>query len=241
MKICIFIRFPLVQSSHWKKSLIDKLIDSGHDVKIIFGESSIINHMFFFLKKWNRNKAKNNYSKIRKSVKLYRYYKNKIEVHKVNDLNSSNCHKKLKKMDLDLLLLLGSGIISEKILKIPKKGTIHSHQGDLPKMRGVNTIQWSLLFNKKIYISVHFVDSGIDTGNIILKKQISCEPNDTIEAIYEKCDIQSINALSEAVEIIGNNDVQVKEQSLSDGRQYFFIHPFFYELAESKIKSGKYL
>ena len=64
-----------------------------------------------------------------------------------------------------------TGILKENILAIPRIGTLNCHPGILPNYKGLDSIFWAC-YNKdfsNIGTSVHFVDKGIDTGDIVLK------------------------------------------------------------------------
>jgi len=64
-------------------------------------------------------------------------------------------------------------IIPKQILDIPKLGSINLHPSLLPKYRGQSPQHWSILNNDKYYgLSVHFMKSKVDTGNILFQKKI---------------------------------------------------------------------
>ena len=78
-------------------------------------------------------------------------------------------------------------IISTAILELPQKGFINFHFGLLPQCRGPHPILWHLLRNDtEAGVSVHKVDSGIDTGEIIIQEKIAIGDGDTYGALQAK-------------------------------------------------------
>ncbi len=65
-------------------------------------------------------------------------------------------------------------------------GILNAHMGFLPTFRAMNVLEWSLHFNYKIGITIHFIDQGIDTGDILIFKEILIEKRDTIEKLRGK-------------------------------------------------------
>lgn len=63
---------------------------------------------------------------------------------------------------------------------------INLHISYLPWNRGADPNFWSLLEGTPKGVTIHYVDEGIDTGNIIVQKQIEFDKNDTLKTSYEK-------------------------------------------------------
>jgi len=241
MKITILLRYPLVEKAKWKKELINNLI-IDNEVNIIFGDSSLFRHFKAGISKFgaklintSKDFAK---SDLHDKTTIWKSFKSHLKVFKVNDLNSRKTEKRLKRLQPDLIILLGTGIIRKNILSIPNKGVIHIHHGNLPKIRGVGTIGWSILIENELFITAHFVDPGIDTGNIISKRKIEITSNDDLVSLKKKCQLASPEFIHVIVNNIKQNSLSVREQKKNDGKQYYKLHPYFMELANNKIKSN---
>ncbi|MDD3014668.1 MAG: methionyl-tRNA formyltransferase [Candidatus Gastranaerophilales bacterium] len=90
----------------------------------------------------------------------------------------------LKELKPDLFITIAFGqILSQEILDIPKLGTVNMHASLLPKYRGANPIQQAIINGDKVTgITTMLTDIGIDTGAILLKKEINITENmDAIE------------------------------------------------------------
>ena len=82
---------------------------------------------------------------------------------------------------LDLVVLGGTRIIRGKILEFPKYAVLNSHPGLLPDCRGSASPAWSVYHDIKVGSSTHFCDPGIDTGNLLLKREVPVKRGMTYE------------------------------------------------------------
>ena len=93
-----------------------------------------------------------------------------IDVQYVEQHNNEECVEFLQKSCPDYIVLGGTRIIKEPIIKTAKFGIINSHPALLPKYQGLDCVAWSILNNDLVGATAHFIDSGIDTGPIILQE-----------------------------------------------------------------------
>ena len=238
MRITVLLRFPKVERADWKRAIVDGLLDRGHEVALVFGESSYFRHARAALKTYGFDAFQSSDPKRSdpSGPKLAGYFKERgVSVYRVGDLNGTAAQNRVRELKTDLLLLLGTGIIREPILDIPQVGTLHCHQGDLPAYRGVNTIEWSILNGDSVCITTHYVNAGIDTGEILLTRRISLMADDTIASIRRKCHEEAVPLLLETVDQIADGSIQPRPQSAADGMQYFSMHPLFLETVERTI------
>ena len=77
----------------------------------------------------------------------------------------------IRDMDLDLIVFGGTRIIRGEILEAPKDGVINSHPGLLPDCRGSASPAWSVYHDIPIGSTTHFCDNGIDTGELLLRRE----------------------------------------------------------------------
>jgi folate-dependent phosphoribosylglycinamide formyltransferase PurN len=101
-----------------------------------------------------------------------------INVPSVNDAATINI---LKELDPAIVVVNGTRIISRQVLEsIPAAVFINMHVGITPKYRGVHGGYWSLVGNdeENFGVTVHYVDTGIDTGSIIYQARASRNTKD---------------------------------------------------------------
>ena len=104
-----------------------------------------------------------------------------VEIH-----NSEQVMPYLNDLDLDLIIFGGTRIIRGEILDYPKDGVINSHPGLLPECRGSASPAWSVYHDIPIGSSTHFCDNGIDTGELLMRREVLVKRGMTYEDLcYE--------------------------------------------------------
>ena len=109
--------------------------------------------------------------------------------------------KNLKKFKIEFICLAGyMKIISDKIINKFEKKIINIHPSLLPKFKGLNTFERALKNKeKKTGCTVHYVNSKMDDGRIILKKKFNISKNDNIESLKRKTQKLEYKAYPEAI------------------------------------------
>ena len=94
----------------------------------------------------------------------------------------------LRAYNPDVMVVVAFGqIIPLSILKMPKYGCVNIHGSLLPKYRGAAPIQWAVLDGEKeTGITTILMDEGIDTGDILLKKTIQIDADETSGSLFDK-------------------------------------------------------
>jgi methionyl-tRNA formyltransferase len=108
-------------------------------------------------------------------------------------------------------------IVPPQVFSVPKLGSICFHPSLLPKYRGASAINWAIIKGESVTgLSLFWVDKGIDTGPILLQKEVKIEPDDTTGSLYfNKIFTLGIEAIGEAVDLInaGNPPRIVQDES----------------------------
>jgi methionyl-tRNA formyltransferase len=86
------------------------------------------------------------------------------------NVNTKEFIQLIDKYSADLFVSMSfDQILKEDFLRVPPKGTINCHAGALPFYRGRNVLNWVLINDEKSFgVTVHYVDKGIDTGDIMV-------------------------------------------------------------------------
>ncbi len=100
--------------------------------------------------------------------------------------NSEEVMPHIRNFELDLIVFGGTRIIRGEILDFPLHGVINSHPGLLPDCRGSASPAWSVFHDIPIGSSTHFCDNGIDTGELLLRREVPVKRGMTYENLcYE--------------------------------------------------------
>ena len=140
---------------------------------------------------------------------------NDIDFLKHHNINSIEFIKRIKDYDCDLFVSMSfNQIFRENVLNIPKIGTINVHAGKLPFYRGRNVLNWVLINDEKEFgITSHFVDKGIDTGDIIIQRIFPITDEDDYYSLLKVAYVECAKILYDSLILIKNNNVIRMKQS----------------------------
>ena len=103
-------------------------------------------------------------------------------IRNVSSVNSKKSIDFLQKINPSIVIVNGTRIISNRTLSSVRATFLNTHMGITPKYRGVHGGYWALVMNDvdNCGVTVHLVDSGIDTGGILFQDKISITKKDNI-------------------------------------------------------------
>jgi methionyl-tRNA formyltransferase len=95
-------------------------------------------------------------------------------------------------------------ILPERVLTAPKLGTIQYHPSLVPRHRGISSMHWAIRHGEtKTGLTIFWVDAGIDTGAILLQREVDIDPDDTVGSLYfDKLFQPGVDALVESVRLV---------------------------------------
>ncbi len=100
-------------------------------------------------------------------------------------------------------------LLKEEIFSYPKLGTINLHTALLPKYRGAVPIFWTYyLFDRNAGVTVHYIDKGEDTGDIILQKEVKVDLGERYYELRTKFESTGSLALLESINKIESGRVK---------------------------------
>lgn len=137
-----------------------------------------------------------------------------FDIFQPKSMKNEESIKLLEELNPELIVVVAYGkILPRAILDIPKYGCINVHGSPLPKYRGAGPIQWSVLNGESVTgITTMFMADGIDTGDMLLKKEILIGENETASELYIR-----MSALG--AEVLSDTLVALQEGSLSPIKQ----------------------
>jgi methionyl-tRNA formyltransferase len=110
-------------------------------------------------------------------------------------------------------------IVPRTILDYPAQGSIQYHPSLLPRHRGASAINWAVINGEtKTGLTIFWPDEGLDTGPILLQKEVSIEPDDTVGTVYfNKLFDLGVEAILESIQLIKEGRAPKIVQDLSQG------------------------
>jgi len=132
-------------------------------------------------------------------------------------LNSSDIIERVSEIGPDLIFNINSyRIIKERMLSIPKEGIINFHNGPLPRYGGVNACSWAIINGEKEHgVTWHYIDRGIDTGDIIAQSFFKIAPDETAVRLIMKCIHEGIALFKEIFPKLLEGGIKPEKQDLS--------------------------
>ena len=142
---------------------------------------------------------------IEKNLKIYQPVKVR---------NNTEFIDELKKINPDVICVVAYGkILPKEILEIAKYGCINVHGSLLPQYRGAAPIQWAVLNGDKTTgITTMYMDEGMDTGDIILKREVEIGENETTGDLWDKLSKIGGELLVETLKNIENGTAPREKQ-----------------------------
>lgn len=148
--------------------------------------------------------------------------------HDVRSVNDATCHALIETLKPDIIVVNGTRILSKKTLAKINAPVINTHQGFTPGYRGAHGAYWALVQNDRenCGVTVHLVDEGIDTGNIISQTKILPEAHDSFVTYPYLQTAAALDLLKDAIKNIMAG--QLKSVPIF-GASAVWYHPGFFE------------
>jgi len=140
-----------------------------------------------------------------------------FSVHQAGNLNHPEAARILTELNADLGIVLGTRILKPCIFRVPALGCINLHKGHVPTYRGLPPGFWELFDGASMAgVTVHFVDSGLDTGDILVSRDIPILNSDTPDTLLEKLHLEGNLALTQAVAALRDGTAVRRQQVHTD-------------------------
>lgn len=156
----------------------------------------------------------------------------------VKSVNDDECIAALQKINPDVVVVIGTRIISKKVLDCIAAKFVNIHAGITPRYRNVHGAYWALVNNDKdnCGVTVHLVDAGIDTGSIVYQTKISITPKDNFITYPLLQLAEGITYLKKTLHDIFEEKLVLKKGT-ADSRIWY--HPTFLQYLYHRIVHHK--
>src|SRR5678816_641795 len=179
------MRTILIGQAAFAEKSLEKLASNGHDIAAVYCPVDPPNGKFDPVKQ--------------KALALG------IPVRQHKSLKAAEVREEFIALGADLAVLaFVTQIVPPQVFNVPKLGSICFHPSILPKYRGASAINWALIKGETVTgLSLFWVDRGIDTGPVLLQKEVKVAPDDTTGSLYfNRIFPLGIEAIAEAVDLI---------------------------------------
>lgn len=120
----------------------------------------------------------------------------------------------LKELKPDVIVVVAFGqILPREVLNLPPYGCINVHASLLPKLRGAAPINWAIIRgDEKTGVTTMQMNEGLDTGDMLLKREIEIDEKDTAETLHDKLMEIGADLIIETLNGIYNKKISPKKQ-----------------------------
>lgn len=153
----------------------------------------------------------------------------------VNNLNHKKSFIFFSTISVDIIVYAGGGILRKKIINIPKHGVINAHSGYLPFFRGMNVIEWSLLYNVAPTVSVHMISPGIDTGDILYREKVPFNKDYSILDLRGESVVTEVKSLIKVMSNFEKYYQNRTKQDKKEGKQFFVMHNALKKIVKNNL------
>ncbi|SDU11346.1 methionyl-tRNA formyltransferase [Polaribacter sp. Hel1_33_78] len=145
-------------------------------------------------------------------VKKYALSK-EITILQPTNLKNQGFQQELENLKADLQIVVAFRMLPKAVWKMPKLGTFNLHASLLPSYRGAAPIHWAIINGEtKTGVTTFFIDDKIDTGEIILQKEISIDNDETVGSLHDKLMFLGADLVTKTVDLISEGNVTTKKQ-----------------------------
>jgi len=192
------MRIVLMGSPDFGIPSFKRILESGHDVPAAVTVPD----------KQKGRGLKVQYSDVKKFA-----MEHNIEVLQPESLKDESFIQDLISLEPDLFIVIAFRILPAEIFRIPKLGSINLHASLLPKYRGAAPINWAIIKGEEVSgLTTFFLDDKVDTGNVILQKEIPLGINETYGDVYYRMSEAGSQLLIDTLELIKSGNFKLYEQ-----------------------------
>lgn len=140
-----------------------------------------------------------------------------IPVYQPKKVRDPECMAELKKYNADVMVVIAFGqILPKEILEMTPYGCINIHASLLPKYRGAAPIQWAVINGEKVSgVTTMQMDEGLDTGDMLLKKEIVLDKKETGGSLHDKIAVCGATLCLETLKLLEEGKITPEKQGES--------------------------
>ena len=136
-----------------------------------------------------------------------------IPVIAVRDLMDPMTIAVIRERRPDLLVLGGAPIINAELIESARLGVVNAHIALAPEVRGMDAVEWSLIEGVPTGVTVMLVDEGIDTGPVLLRREVPAVPGDSLGSLRSRLEAEAQGMVVEAIRGLADGTLEPVPQA----------------------------
>lgn len=155
----------------------------------------------------------------------------------VKNHNNKHCRGIIREIGPDLIVLGGTRIIRRRLLDY---FILNTHPGLLPWARGSSSEAWSIFHDLPVGVTCHRIDSGVDTGPILLRRVLDVKCPCTYERVVRRNISLAGQTMLEGVRMVQSSMGSFVPQSADAGQTFSVMGSDLLEQVREKLLQGSY-
>ncbi len=148
-----------------------------------------------------------------------------LNVMQPTNLKDETFNQELQALQPDLQIVVAFRMLPKVVWQLPKLGTFNLHASLLPDYRGAAPINWAVMNGEtKTGVTTFFIDEKIDTGEMILQKEVAIDADENAGSLHDKLMQVGSDLVLETVAMIEKGEVTTIKQPEADGKTAYKIH-----------------
>jgi len=151
--------------------------------------------------------------KVRQSAVKKTALEHGLPVLQPTNLKSKDFIHQLEEYHPEVQVIVAFRMLPRVVWKLPKYGTFNLHASLLPAYRGAAPINWAVVNREKVSgVTTFFIDDKIDTGEIILQKEVVLDQEENAGSLHDKLMYAGADLTLESLDLIAKGNVSTKPQ-----------------------------
>lgn len=151
-------------------------------------------------------------------MRIYDWLCNQDNIFMHSILTTKDQLRIIKNVEPDYIISCGyQHIVPESILTIPTKGCLNLHPAYLPYNRGANPNVWSIIEGTPAGVTLHYMDPGIDTGDIVARRKVETAFSDSGKDLHKRLEDAQLELFQDVWSDILSDNISVVEQDENQG------------------------
>jgi methionyl-tRNA formyltransferase len=148
--------------------------------------------------------------------------KQDIRFERTRNINSPEFCELISVLGIDLVVTAHfEKLLKPSLIAAPRIGCINLHPSLLPKYRGMSPQHWPIILgDNETGVTIHFIEEGIDTGNILVQKKITIPPDMYVSELQLSMIPLYKEAISEALQKVKAGDLGIPQNNIEAGSYY---------------------
>lgn len=139
-----------------------------------------------------------------------------LKVLQPTNLKSEGFQNELRELNPNVQVVVAFRMLPESVWKYPEYGTFNLHASLLPQYRGAAPINWAIINGeRKTGVSTFFIDEKIDTGSVILQKELKISENENVGQLHDRLMEAGAELVVKTLQQIAKDKVKPKPQQFS--------------------------